>query len=82
MSCVPMFYHDLGLGIPPEIASHDLLTHIVVQVTDTEAHEAHELIVQLGGAHVYKSHVEALELKLECHLELFPKLRFKELKSL
>ncbi|KAI5988275.1 hypothetical protein F5J12DRAFT_702803, partial [Pisolithus orientalis] len=66
----------LGLGIPLKITSYDLFTHVVVQVTDTEALEAHKLIVQLGGAHVYKNHVEALELKLECHLKLFPKLRF------
>ncbi|KAI6165183.1 thymidylate synthase/dCMP hydroxymethylase domain-containing protein [Pisolithus thermaeus] len=71
---------DLGLGIPFNIASYALLTHIIAQVTNTEAHE---LIIQLGDAHVYKDHVEALEKQLERHPKPFPKLRFKkELKSL
>ncbi|KAI6141383.1 thymidylate synthase/dCMP hydroxymethylase domain-containing protein [Pisolithus tinctorius] len=71
---------DLGLGIPFNIASYALLTHLVAQVTNTEAHE---LIIQLGDAHVYKNHVEALEKQLERHPKPFPKLRFKkELKSL
>ena len=40
---------DLGLGIPFNIASYALLTHMVAHVTDTDAHE---LIIQLGDAHV------------------------------
>ncbi|KAI6141012.1 thymidylate synthase/dCMP hydroxymethylase domain-containing protein [Pisolithus tinctorius] len=71
---------DLGLGIPFNIASYALLTHLVAQVTNTEAHE---LIIQLGDAHVYKNHVAALEKQLERHPKPFPKLRFKkELKCL
>ncbi|KAG6328961.1 hypothetical protein ID866_10129 [Astraeus odoratus] len=71
---------DLGLGIPFNIASYALFTHMIAQVTDTEPHE---LIIQLGDAHVYKNHVEALQEQLQRQPKPFPKLRFKkELKSL
>ncbi|GJJ06456.1 Membrane protein tms1 [Clathrus columnatus] len=64
---------DLGLGIPFNIASYALLTHMIAKVTDTDAHE---LIIQLGDAHVYKDHVQALEIQLERKPRPFPKLRW------
>ena len=65
---------DLGLGIPFNIASYALLTHMIAHVTGTEPHE---LIIQLGDAHVYRDHVEALEKQLEREPRRFPKLRWK-----
>ncbi|KAF5320400.1 hypothetical protein D9611_010755 [Ephemerocybe angulata] len=62
---------DLGLGIPFNIASYALLTHMIARVTDTDAHE---LIIQLGDAHVYKDHVEALEEQLKREPRPFPNL--------
>ena len=70
---------DLGLGIPFNIASYALFTHMIAQITDTEPHE---LIIQLGDAHVYKNHVEALQKQLKRRPRSFPKLHFKELKNL
>lgn len=64
---------DLGLGIPFNIASYALLTHMIALVTGTEAHE---LIMQLGDAHVYMDHVEALKVQLEREPREFPKLKF------
>ena len=64
---------DLGLGIPFNIASYALLTHMVAHVTDTDAHE---LIIQLGDAHVYRDHVDALRVQLEREPRPFPKLRW------
>ncbi len=64
---------DLGLGIPFNIASYALLTHIVAHLTSTTAHE---LIIQLGDAHVYLDHVEALKIQLERKPRPFPKLSF------
>lgn len=64
---------DLGLGIPFNIASYALLTHMIAKVTDTVAHE---LIMQLGDAHVYRDHVEALQVQLEREPRPFPKLRW------
>lgn len=65
---------DLGLGIPFNIASYALLTHMIAQVTDTDAHE---LVIQLGDAHVYSNHVDALTTQLERSPRPLPKLRFK-----
>ncbi|RPD67912.1 thymidylate synthase [Lentinus tigrinus ALCF2SS1-7] len=64
---------DLGLGIPFNIASYALLTHMVAHVTNTEPHE---LIIQLGDAHVYRDHVDALRTQLEREPRPFPKLRW------
>ncbi|KAI0738230.1 thymidylate synthase [Daedaleopsis nitida] len=64
---------DLGLGIPFNIASYALLTHMVAHVTNTNAHE---LIIQLGDAHVYRDHVDALKVQLEREPRPFPKLRW------
>ena len=65
---------DLGLGVPFNIASYALLTHMVAHVTDTEAYE---LVIQLGDAHVYRDHVDALQVQLEREPRPFPKLRLK-----
>ncbi|EPQ54964.1 thymidylate synthase [Gloeophyllum trabeum ATCC 11539] len=65
---------DLGLGIPFNIASYALLTHMVAHVTHTEPHE---LVIQLGDAHVYKDHVDALKVQLEREPRPFPKLRWR-----
>jgi len=74
LSCL-MFQRsaDLGLGIPFNIASYALLTHMIARVTGTDAHE---LIIQIGDAHVYKDHVEALEEQLKREPKLFPKLKW------
>lgn len=65
---------DLGLGIPFNIASYAILTHVIAQVTNTDAHE---LVIQLGDAHVYKDHVDALNIQLEREPRAFPKIRWK-----
>ncbi|KAJ2917952.1 hypothetical protein MD484_g2450, partial [Candolleomyces efflorescens] len=64
---------DLGLGIPFNIASYALLTHMIAHVTGTEAKE---LVIQLGDAHVYRDHVDALEEQLKREPRPFPKLRW------
>lgn len=64
---------DLGLGIPFNIASYALLTHMIAHVTQTEAQE---LIMQLGDAHIYKDHIEPLQKQLVRAPRPFPKLKF------
>jgi len=64
---------DLGLGIPFNIASYALLTHMIAKVTGTDPHE---LVIQLGDAHVYKDHVDALEVQLKREPRVFPKLKW------
>lgn len=74
LSCL-MFQRsaDLGLGIPFNIASYAILTHMVAHVTGTTARE---LIIQLGDAHVYRDHIEALEIQLKREPRPFPKLHW------
>ena len=64
---------DLGLGIPFNIASYALLTHMIALVTDTEPHE---FILQMGDAHVYADHVEALGVQGGREPREFPKLKW------
>jgi dihydrofolate reductase/thymidylate synthase len=48
---------DLGLGVPFNIASASLLTHMVAHVTGLKTGE---LVHTMGDVHVYTNHVEAL----------------------
>lgn len=48
---------DIGLGIPFNIASYSMLTHLVAKQTGLKAKEFVHII---GNAHIYDDHVEAL----------------------
>ena len=63
---------DMGLGVPFNIASYALLTHMLAQVTGLRAGE---LIHTLGDAHVYTNHVAALREQLAREPRPFPTLR-------
>ncbi|WWC59564.1 thymidylate synthase [Kwoniella dejecticola CBS 10117] len=65
---------DLGLGVPFNIASYALLTHMIAYITDTVPHE---FILQMGDSHIYKDHVDPLKIQLEREPRDFPTLRFK-----
>ena len=65
---------DLGLGVPFNIASYALLTHMIALVTDTVPHE---FILQLGDAHVYLDHVEPLQTQLARKPFAFPAFSWK-----
>jgi thymidylate synthase len=52
---------DLFLGVPFNIASYALLTHMIAQVCHLEVGE---LIIVLGDAHIYNNHIEQVKEQL------------------
>lgn len=65
---------DCGLGMPFNIASYALLTHIVAHITGLQVGE---LIISTGDTHVYLNHIEALQQQLEREPYSFPILNIK-----
>ncbi|OQW94830.1 MAG: thymidylate synthase [Beggiatoa sp. IS2] len=63
---------DCGLGVPFNIACYALLTQMVAQVCKLAAHE---LILTLGDAHIYKNHVELLAMQLQRQPYPLPTMR-------
>lgn len=66
---------DVGLGVPFNIASYALLTHMVAHVTGLKAGE---LVHVIGDAHIYLNHVDALREQLQREPMPFPTLRLAD----
>ena len=65
---------DMGLGVPFNIASYTLLTHMLAYACDLVPGE---LIHTMGDAHVYLDHVDALKEQLQRQPRDFPTLNIK-----
>jgi thymidylate synthase len=63
---------DMGLGVPFNIASYALLTHMIAHVT---GRKPGDFVHTIGDAHVYLNHVDALQTQLERTPRAFPKLQ-------
>ncbi|MDR0340109.1 MAG: thymidylate synthase [Puniceicoccales bacterium] len=63
---------DLFLGVPFNIASYSLLTHMVAQVCDLRPRE---FIHTLGDCHIYNSHLEQVTKQLRRQPHSLPQLR-------
>ena len=65
---------DMGLGVPFNIASYALLTHILAHATDLNPGT---LVHTMGDAHVYLDHIDALNEQLAREPKDFPELKIK-----
>ena len=62
---------DMGLGVPFNLASASLLTYMIATICQLEPYE---LIHNIGDAHIYKNHVEALKIQVDRNPRPFPLL--------
>jgi len=63
---------DVFLGVPFNIASYALLTHMVAQVCNLKAHK---FVHTFGDTHLYLNHIEQANLQLTRNPKPLPKLK-------
>lgn len=69
---------DMGLGVPYNIASYALLTHLMAHHCGLHCGE---LIINLGSAHIYKEHYDELENQIHRIPGAFPKVYINAMKE-
>ena len=67
---------DVGLGVPFNIASYSMLTHLLAHHCGLDAHE---FVYHLGNAHIYDDHVDALKEQCRREPHEFPRIAIRAL---
>tara|TARA_B100002052_G_scaffold296239_1_gene324232 strand:- start:1405 stop:2247 length:843 start_codon:yes stop_codon:yes gene_type:complete len=67
---------DIFLGVPFNIASYSLLTHMVAKITNLEVGD---FIHTLGDAHIYLNHIEQAKLQINRQTKKLPRLVIRKL---
>ncbi len=62
---------DIFLGVPFNIASYALFTHMIAQACDLDVGE---LIITFGDVHLYRNHLEQAQIQLTREPFAYPKL--------
>ena len=69
---------DVGLGVPFNIASYSILTHILANHCGLIADE---FVYFLGNCHIYEDHLDALKEQIERVPMEFPTIRIKNVRE-
>eukprot|EP00375_Theileria_parva_P001467 XP_764139.1 dihydrofolate reductase-thymidylate synthase [Theileria parva strain Muguga] len=66
---------DMGLGVPFNIASYSLLTYMIAQICGLKPGE---FVHNLGDAHIYNNHIDAIKEQISRVPYPFPTLRLNK----
>ena len=65
---------DIGLGVPFNILSYSIFTHLLAKHCGLEADE---FVYFMGNVHIYDDHIESLRKQVKNEILEFPKLKIK-----